>query len=64
MRDYSPPSAALREINRSPGKSARRSALLPVGVQIIGPYLGDCITIAFAELLEREFGGFPPPWPA
>jgi len=37
---------------------------LPIGVQIIGPYLGDRTTIAFAELLEREFGGFVPPRPA
>jgi amidase len=34
---------------------------LPIGVQIIGPYLGDRTTIAFAGLLEREFGGFVPP---
>jgi amidase len=34
---------------------------LPIGVQIVGPYLEDRTTIAFAELLEREFGGFAPP---
>jgi amidase len=34
---------------------------LPIGVQIIGPYLEDRTTIAFATLLEREFGGFVPP---
>ena len=36
---------------------------LPVGVQVIGPYLEDRTTIAFAGLLEREFGalGAPPP---
>jgi amidase len=34
---------------------------LPVGVQVIGPYLEDRTTIAFAEFLEREFGGFLPP---
>jgi Asp-tRNA(Asn)/Glu-tRNA(Gln) amidotransferase A subunit family amidase len=34
---------------------------LPIGVQIIGPYLEDRTTIAFAEFLEREFGGFEPP---
>jgi amidase len=34
---------------------------LPIGIQIIGPYLGDRTTIAFAELLERTFGGFIPP---
>jgi amidase len=34
---------------------------LPIGVQIIGPYLEDRSTIAFAKLIEREFGGFVPP---
>jgi amidase len=34
---------------------------LPIGVQIIGRYLEDRTTIAFAGLIEREFGGFTPP---
>jgi amidase len=34
---------------------------LPIGVQIIGPYLEDRTTIALAALMEREFGGFVPP---
>jgi amidase len=34
---------------------------LPIGVQIIGSYLEDRTTIAFARLLEREFGGFISP---
>jgi amidase len=34
---------------------------LPIGVQFVGPYLEDRTTIAFAELLERQFGGFVPP---
>jgi amidase len=34
---------------------------LPVGAQIVGPYLEDRTTIAFAALIEREFGGFTPP---
>ena len=34
---------------------------LPIGVQIIGGYLEDRSTIAFAELIEGEFGGFTPP---
>ncbi len=46
--------ATAAPIDRSPSG-------LPIGVQIIGPYLGDRTTIAFAELLEREFGGFVPP---
>jgi amidase len=39
----------------------RSESGLPIGVQIVGPYLEDRTTIAFAELLEREFGGFTPP---
>ncbi len=46
--------ATAAPIGRSPSG-------LPVGVQIIGPYLGDRMTIEFAELLEQEFGGFVPP---
>jgi amidase len=34
---------------------------LPIGVQIIGGYLEDRTTIAFAGMIEREFGGFTPP---
>jgi amidase len=34
---------------------------LPIGVQAIGPMFGDRTTIRFAELAEREFGGFTPP---
>jgi amidase len=34
---------------------------LPIGVQIIGGYLEDRTTIAFAGLIEREYGGFAPP---
>lgn len=34
---------------------------LPVGMQIIGPYLEDRTTIAFAEAVERALGGFVVP---
>ncbi len=34
---------------------------LPIGMQIVGPYLEDRTTIGFAELAEREFGGFVAP---
>jgi amidase len=34
---------------------------LPVGVQIIGPWLEDRTPLALAALIEREFGGFVPP---
>jgi amidase len=39
----------------------RSRAGLPIGVQIIGPFLEDRTTIAFAGLMERAFGGFSPP---
>jgi amidase len=34
---------------------------LPIGMQIVGPYLEDRTPLAFASLAEREFGGFTPP---
>jgi amidase len=34
---------------------------LPIGMQIVGPRLEDRTTIAFAQAVEREFGGFAPP---
>lgn len=34
---------------------------LPVGVQIIGPWLEDRTTLRLAALIEREIGGFVPP---
>jgi amidase len=55
------------EIATTPGLPAtalpidRSETGLPIGVQIIGPYLEDRTTITFAQLMEREFGGFAPP---
>jgi amidase len=34
---------------------------LPIGVQIVGPFLEDRTTLAFADLAERAFGGFRAP---
>jgi amidase len=34
---------------------------LPVGVQIVGPWLEDRTPLKLAELIEREFDGFVPP---
>jgi amidase len=34
---------------------------LPIGVQIVGPWLEDHTPLKLAELIEREFGGFVPP---
>jgi len=41
--------------------NGRSESGLPIGVQIIDGYLEDNSTIAFAGLIEREFGGFTPP---
>jgi amidase len=37
------------------------SSGLPIGVQIMGPYLEDRTTLGFAQLAEREFGGYRAP---
>ena len=34
---------------------------LPVGVQVIGPYLEDATPINICQLLSNEIGGFTPP---
>jgi amidase len=34
---------------------------LPIGIQIIGPYLGDRSTLAFARLMSEAVGGFTIP---
>jgi amidase len=34
---------------------------LPIGVQIVGPWLEDRTPLKLAALIEREFGGFVPP---
>ena len=55
------------EIATTPGLPATAAPIalsdagLPIGVQIVGPYLEDRTTIAFAALIEREFGGFVAP---
>jgi amidase len=46
--------ATTAPLERTPDK-------LPVGVQIVGPYLEDRTPLKLAELIEHEFGGFVPP---
>jgi amidase len=36
---------------------------MPIGMQIIGPYLEDRTTIEFAKLITEITGGFLPPIP-
>jgi amidase len=55
------------EIAITPGLPATAAPIglsdsgLPIGVQVVGPYLEDRTPLAFAALIEREFGGFTPP---
>ena len=56
--------AGIAILNGLPATTApigRTEDGLPIGAQIIGHYLEDRTTIAFAGLVEREFGGFNPP---
>jgi amidase len=39
----------------------RTAAGLPVGLQIVGPYLEDRTTLAMARHVEELLGGFVPP---
>jgi amidase len=58
------PWAALASLSYLPATVAPiglTSDGLPVGVQIIGPYLEDRTTIHFAKLIEENLGGFSPP---
>jgi amidase len=34
---------------------------LPVGAQLVGPWLEDRTPLKLAELVEQAFGGFVPP---
>jgi amidase len=53
--------ATLNGLPATTMPNGRSESGLPIGVQIIGGYLEDRSTIAFAGLVEREFGGFTPP---
>ncbi|OBA96286.1 amidase [Mycobacteriaceae bacterium 1482268.1] len=39
----------------------RTASGLPVGIQIVGPYLEDRTTLAVGRLVEERLGGFSPP---
>ena len=56
-----PGMATLANLPATAAPIGQTKAGLPIGVQIIGPYLEDRTTIGFAGLLEREFGGFKRP---
>jgi amidase len=56
-----PSIASLAMLPATVAPIERTAAGLPVGVQIIGPFLEDGTTIEFARLIERAFGGFVPP---
>ena len=50
--------ATLTGLPATAAPIGRSESGLPIGVQIIGGYLDDRTTIAFAGMIEREFGGF------
>jgi amidase len=54
------PFGALK-LPASVAPAGRTAGGLPIGVQIVGPYLEDRTTIAFARLFAQEFGGFENP---
>jgi len=56
-----PGMAVLANLPATAAPIGQTQAGLPIGAQIIGPYLEDRTTIGFAGLLEREFGGFKRP---
>jgi amidase len=53
--------AILTGLPATAAPNGRSEGGLPIGVQIIGGHLEDKTTIAFAGMIEREFGGFTPP---
>ncbi|HQP21017.1 MAG TPA: amidase family protein, partial [Phenylobacterium sp.] len=56
-----PGMATFANLPATAAPMGRTAEGLPVGVQIIGGHLEDRTTIAFAGLMEREFGGFQAP---
>ncbi len=56
-----PGMATLAHLPATAAPIGLNRAGMPIGIQIMGPYLEDRTTIAFAGLLEREFGGFRKP---
>ena len=54
-----PASSALLPVTVMPAGQSPDG--LPIGVQIVGPYLEDRTTIEVARLLSRASGGFTPP---
>jgi amidase len=53
--------ANLTGLPATVAQAGRTAKGLPVGIQILGPYLEDATPIRLAALLAREHGGFTPP---
>jgi amidase len=56
-----PGMAVLANLPATAAPIGQTRAGLPIGAQIIGPYLEDRTTIGFAGLLEQAYGGFKAP---
>jgi amidase len=48
--------ASLANLPATSAPIGKTRAGLPIGAQFIGPHLADRTTIAFAGLIEREYG--------
>ncbi len=53
--------ASLTGLPATVAPAGKSAGGLPVGIQIMGPYLEDATPIRFAELLKDVAGGFTPP---
>ena len=53
--------ATLAGLPATTAPAGRTSTGLPVGLQIVGPYLEDATTIEFAARMAESIGGFEPP---
>ncbi|WP_293029180.1 amidase family protein [Pandoraea sp.] len=53
--------AALADLPAASVPIGVSSQGLPIGVQIVGPFLADRTLLKLAQMMEAEFGGFVAP---
>ena len=56
-----PSLATISQLPATVVPSGKNPVGLPIGMQVIGPYLEDYTTIAFARAIEGVCGGYTPP---